>query len=154
MFAGKPGAYPSGAPFLAWSQELLASPTNIRLVWNGLPGINTFEDIKIVLLQNCLLMTLDSSTKVFGVGNLILVCRVKCVLARKLSILFNWKIRSMCKRPQIKFYFIFRFKFEVELDLKQPLKDLGISDMFEPHVANFGRIADDNRLHVTRDQML
>ncbi len=36
MFAGKAGAYPSEAPF-----RLLASPTNIRLGWKGMPGTNT-----------------------------------------------------------------------------------------------------------------
>jgi hypothetical protein len=34
MFAGEAIAYPREAPFLA-------SPTNIRLSWKGLPGANT-----------------------------------------------------------------------------------------------------------------
>jgi len=37
MFAGKAGAYMSEAPFRCST----ASPTNIRLGWNGFPGTNT-----------------------------------------------------------------------------------------------------------------
>ncbi len=41
MFAGKAGAYPSEAPLGAPHKgRLLASPTNIRLGWKGLPGTN------------------------------------------------------------------------------------------------------------------
>jgi len=40
------------------------------------------------------------------------------------------------------------------LDLKEPLKDLGILDIFETNVADFRHITTDRRLHVTRDQML
>ncbi len=38
MFSGEAGAYLSGALLYG---RLLASPTNIRLDWTGLPGKNT-----------------------------------------------------------------------------------------------------------------
>jgi len=42
MFAGKAGAYPIEAPLsVPLEGRLLASATNIRLGWRGLPGTNT-----------------------------------------------------------------------------------------------------------------
>ncbi len=45
MFAVKAVAYPSEAPF-----RYLASPTNIRLGWKGLPGTNTLAYYKNPLI--------------------------------------------------------------------------------------------------------
>ncbi len=53
MFAGKAGAYPSeGASLLG---RLLASPTNLRLGWKGLPRTNTlayYESLKITTVKS------------------------------------------------------------------------------------------------------
>jgi hypothetical protein len=53
MFAGKARAYPSEAPFGYSTLAFLASPTNIRLGWNGLPRTNTLDCLKKSVNYGC-----------------------------------------------------------------------------------------------------
>uniref|UniRef100_A0A7M4E924 Serpin family E member 2 n=1 Tax=Crocodylus porosus TaxID=8502 RepID=A0A7M4E924_CROPO len=59
----------------------------------------------------------------------------------------SWRTIMVPKRVQVT---LPKFTAEAETDLKEPLKSLGITDMFEQAKANFGKITRTESLHVSQ----
>uniref|UniRef100_A0ACB8FA56 Glia-derived nexin n=2 Tax=Sphaerodactylus townsendi TaxID=933632 RepID=A0ACB8FA56_9SAUR len=59
----------------------------------------------------------------------------------------SWMATMVQKRVQV---ILPKFTAEAETDLKKPLRELGIQDMFEPSKANFAKITRTESLHVSQ----